>query len=541
MHPLRKKVPALSQTQLIVALSLFIAVFHNLGFFQLFQTTYSGNEKLYLLTLLVGIFHTGIVVIMFSVLGVNRLFRYLAILLVFISAATAYFIDTYQVIIDRTMIINILETHPAEAMDLLSLRLVYYILLLAVVPALFIWRATQFKEKLVSALLKRLILIAISLTVILGSVFIESDFFASFLREQAALKKHTNPTTMIDSVIKISKDAFTQKQNRTFEIISSNNKQKSHSNKPRLFIFVLGETARADHFSLNGYTRNTNPELSTQQVVSFQNFYSCGTTTADSVPCMFSNMNRDNYNRSNALHRQNILDILKDAGVSVLWRDNNSGSKGVADRVMFENFSLASDNHACAGECRDTGLLDNINAWVKQQSQNDMLIVLHQMGSHGPAYYKRYPDEFKRFTPTCNTNMLNECEQAAIVNTYDNTILYTDYFLSATIKWLKQHSRDYDAGFWYISDHGESLGENGLYLHGMPYNLSPDAQKHVPSILWQADFDKTGAPQKFRNLQTSALSHDNIFHSLLGLFDVETPVYDRQLDIFNSDTATAGE
>jgi lipid A ethanolaminephosphotransferase len=154
------------------------------------------------------------------------------------------------------------------------------------------------------------------------------------------------------------------------------------------------------------------------------------------------------------------------------------------------------------------------------------------MGSHGPAYYKRYPQAFEIFTPTCQTNQLNECSDEQINNAYDNTIVYADYFLSRVIELLKNNAEDLDTAMFYISDHGESLGENGVYLHGMPYFMAPIEQVHVPAIMW---FDKSFAGQvNMAVLEMAAnesFSHDNLFHTLLGLMRVETEVYDQSLDI----------
>jgi len=296
---------------------------------------------------------------------------------------------------------------------------------------------------------------------------------------------------------------------------------------------VVGETARANRFSLNGYERQTNPLLAREKIINFPDFWSCETSTAASVPCMFSKQTRKQYNRRTADSTDNLLDILNRAGVNVLWRDNNSSSIGVADRVAYENFKSRDNNPVCDIECRDVGMLTNLQDYINGRKTGDILIVLHQMGNHGPAYYERYPPAFRKFTPTCDTNELSACSSKLLNNSYDNAILYTDYFLSEVIKLLKQNDDRFETVMFYASDHGESLGENGIYLHGLPYFLAPDTQKHVPALMW---FGKNSDVERLRNIKKkrlTRLSHDNIFSTILGLFEIRTGVYDGNLDILD--------
>jgi lipid A ethanolaminephosphotransferase len=289
----------------------------------------------------------------------------------------------------------------------------------------------------------------------------------------------------------------------------------------KLVILVVGETVRSDHMSLNGYQRDTNPELSRQQrLISYSDISSCGTSTAISVPCMFAYAGHDDFSPDEAQHTENVLDILNRAGVNVLWRDNNSDSKGVASRITYEDYKSPSLNTVCDTECRDVGMLVGLQQYIDSHP-GDKLIVLHQMGSHGPAYFKRYPQEFERFKPACRSAELSECSDEEITNAYDNSILYTDYFLSKVIDFLKKNTPEYQAAMFYISDHGESLGENGIYLHGLPYLIAPDAQTKVPLIAWigetsAIDHEKTLA------LKTAPNSHDALFVTLLQTFEVFT-------------------
>jgi len=305
--------------------------------------------------------------------------------------------------------------------------------------------------------------------------------------------------------------------------------------RPLLFVLVVGETARAKNFSLNGYARDTNPELARRNVINFPHATSCGTSTEVSLPCMFSVYGRARYDERQILSHESVLHVLARAGVGVLWRDNQSGCKGVCEGLPQEQLDGASVPGVCAGgQCFDEILLDGMDR-VWRDSRGNALVVMHQLGSHGPAYFRRYPPAFARFQPACGTDELRQCPDAEIVNAYDNTILYADHVLGKLIDWLAAAQSTHDTGMLYVSDHGESLGESGLYLHGVPYAIAPAVQTHVPFVAWlspalQRDSGIDDACMRKRAQQP--VSHDNLFHSLLGIFSVETKAYDPSLDIF---------
>jgi lipid A ethanolaminephosphotransferase len=246
---------------------------------------------------------------------------------------------------------------------------------------------------------------------------------------------------------------------------------------------------------------------------------------------MFSHLREENFSVEKGKKTENLLDVLKHAGVHVLWRDNNSDSKNVALRVAFEDFRTPEKNPVCDAECRDIGMLNGLQDYIDSNANGDIVVVLHQMGNHGPAYYQRYPASFEKFTPVCRTNLLEECSEEEITNTYDNAILYTDYFLSETIQLLKKNTDRFETAMIYISDHGESLGENGVYLHGMPNFMAPAAQRNVGAIFWfgesYEDIDRNALAKK----TGGAYSHDNLFHTILGLLEIRTSVYNGNLDI----------
>jgi lipid A ethanolaminephosphotransferase len=441
--------------------------------------------------------------------------------------------DSYHVIIDDSMIRNTMQTDLSESSDLFSMKLVLYVILLGLLPSYFVYKANIHYKPLKKEMFSKLKTLSLSLAVILVILFSFSKFYTSFFREHKSLRHHINPVFWIYSIGKyINKTYYSgpivlKKLGSNAKIIQANNDKKE------LIIMVVGEAARADRFALNGYEKETTPLLKKEEIINFSNMYSCGTSTAESVPCMFSVYDRSDYNYKKGISTENVVDVLKHTkNVNILWRDNNSDSKGVALRVDYEDFRTAKTNTICDDECRDEGMIVGLDEYIKQHKGKNILIVLHQMGNHGPAYYKRYPKEFEKFTPVCKTNQLEECTQEEVSNAYDNAILYTDYFLSKVINFLKPYSNEYKTAMLYMSDHGESLGENGLYLHGLPYFMAPDEQKHIGSLMWFGgeDMDR----KKLLSCSDKELSQDNLFHTLLGLFGVECNIYKEDMDIFHT-------
>ncbi len=456
-------------------------------------------------------------------------------LVFFISAIVAYFSNSYGTVIDDTMIRNILQTNFNESIDLVNYKLLLYIFFLAVIPIYLLFKIKIEYKPLKQEIISKTVIVFSSIFLIVLLLFAFSKHYSSFFREHKRIRYYTNPTYWIYSTFHY----IFHNSNQIKEIKKLGLDAKVVDNDPNdkgeLVVLVVGETARADHFSLNGYKRETNPLLKKDGVISFGNLYSCGTSTAYSVPCMFSILDKTDYSYRKAQSTQNILDIVNRVGIKVLWRDNNSDSKGVAKRVLYQDFKTPKNNPVCDSECRDEGMLAKLDDFVKKNIKKDILIVLHQMGSHGPAYYKRYPKKFEKFKPVCKTNQLNECTKEQIINAYDNTILYTDYFLHKVIQFLKKYDKQKETALIYMSDHGESLGENGIYLHGLPYFLAPKEQKHVAGLLWLGseileDVNKTEILQK----KDERYTHDNLFHTLLGIFEIKTSVYKKSMDILKS-------
>lgn len=469
------------------------------------------------------LFFSALTALFFLVICHGRATRWILALFLIISSQTAYYMDQFGVIIDQVMIDNMLQTSMAEFSGLLTINLGLRTVFLGLIPAIFVlWYCPVVSDHQRESKAKyTFIASSIALTIAVVLPFIAD--YTTFFREHKITRFYANPTYTSYSAIKFSVQQLTSRQPSNIRKIASDAKNIDVTPKPELVIMVVGETARADRFSLNGYHKLTNPMLAKEDVISFSHVTSCGTSTGVSVPCMFSALPHKDYDKTKALTQENALDVLAKNGVEILWRDNNSDSKGVATRLNYQSFQSPTLNPVCEGECRDIGMLHGLDAFIASKKDKEILIVLHQMGNHGPEYYRRYPKRFARFQPMCMTGELQACKPEEVDNSYDNAILYTDYFLANVIHFLKKYDASHATAMLYVSDHGESLGENGFYLHAAPYNLAPKEQTHVPAILWLGkNFDYSlsqAAPY-----QDYPLSHDDLFCTLLIGFGLDTQV-----------------
>ncbi|MBV1864602.1 MAG: phosphoethanolamine--lipid A transferase [Rhodobacteraceae bacterium] len=523
----------LKSHHLILVTAVFLISFGNHRFFSNIIKEYPFSiENIGFLISLALVF-SGVTVLLLSLFCYRHTIKPLIIGLLMVSAFAAYFMDSYNAVLDSAMITNAVNTDVAETLDLLSFKLLLYVLFLGVLPSFAIYKAKLTFASRWQEIFSRIKLVGAVTLGIAAALFVYSDFYSSFLREHKSLRLYSNPNYYVYSAGKFLTDQLEQ-GSLPFKARGQDAHIPEVDKDRELIIFVVGETARADHFSLNGYERETNPLLKQEALVSFSNFWSCGTSTAISVPCMFSHLTTEEFNKNQALATENALDILAHGDANVLWLDNNSDSKGVAVRVPYENYKSSEINPICDTECRDVGMLSKLQEYIDAQKQGDIVIVLHQFGQHGPAYYKRYPAEFEKFTPVCKTNQLEDCSAEELNNAYDNAILYTDYFLSKTIALLKQNNAEFETAMFYASDHGESLGENGLYLHGLPNLIAPDAQRHVPAIIWLGETYEHAGMAALLEKRDRKFSHDNIFHTLLGFFEIISGEYDETLDILRN-------
>lgn len=478
---------------------------------------------------------------LFSLAAWPYLRKPLLIVLVFVSAAANYFMHSFGTVIDTNMMQNVFESDPQEASALFSSRYLLWMLLMGMVPvALICGVRIRRGPRWWWNLLQRLTgaLGAILVILLMAALFYKD--YASLIRNNKNLIKMITPANIVSGTGHYVDQRYLQGSQALVKIGEDAHKGPfiSAATRKTLVVLVVGETARAENFSLGGYARENNPELKKQQVIYYPNASSCGTETAISVPCMFSNMPRVHYDANLAHHQEGVLDILAHAGVSVLWRENDGGCKGACDRVPHTDMTQWKLPQYCHdGFCQDDVLLHRFDNYVASL-HNDGIIVLHQMGSHGPAYYQRYPAEFRRFTPTCDSKQIQDCDHQALVNTYDNSLLYTDDMLSRTIDKLKGLSDRFNVALVYLSDHGESLGERGMYLHGAPYLFAPAQQTHIPLLMWMSPGYAAANHINEACLRQQAadakVSQDNLFYTLLGMFNIQTQQYQPQLDMIRS-------
>lgn len=523
--------------------SAFILIVDNLAFWKNFVGA-TGGMHLATLPLQLGMFLLLVLgfTACLALASYRPVLKPVLILLVLLTSVASYFMDQYGTAIDWTMVQNIVETDHRESTELLSARLIATIVLTGFLPAIAIALIELEFPKRRRQLWVNL---ATAGAASAGAVLLLVLMFKSLapaLHEHRELRYLLTPTNYIQAI-----HGYYKRKWRVPLVVAPLGTDAAKgvlwdsAKRRTVTVIVVGETARAANFSLNKYARLTNPGLAqVPDLINFSNMRSCGTATAVSVPCLFSALGRHHYTDQKARGQEGLLDVLKHAGIEVLWRDNNSGCKGVCDRVTYEDVSqpVQGDPLCNDEECFDERLLRGLPELIRNAT-GDMVIVLHQKGSHGPAYWKRYPQRFKVFGPVCETNALAECSQASIVAAYDNTIVYTDHVLKSVIDMLARSSRDdqVDTSFMYFSDHGESLGENNLYLHGAPYVISPREQRHIPFMLWLSE----GFRKRFKLDQQclaartgQEFNHDYIFHSTLGLLDINTAVYNPKLDLFHA-------
>lgn len=478
-------------------------------------------------------------VILFSLVTFKYISKPVFIFLTVSSSLVFYAGLTYGVVFDYGMIQNSSQTNFSEASSYLNTSLVISFILTGVLPAILIARTNIIYRPLIREVLSKTALIGLS---VLGLLVIASFYYqdyASIGRNNKYLQKYIVPTQYVWSGYKyLKKNYFTTPL--VYQQLGLDAKKAAAAtvSRPQFTVMALGETARAMNYRYNGYSRDTNPFTASDNLVSFKNVSSCGTATAVSVPCMFSFMGRSDYDENRAANQDNVLDVIQRGSVDVQWIDNDGGCKGVCGRVPTLNISIKTSSPLCDGEyCFDEILLPELEKALAKANGKDAMVVLHLIGSHGPTYYRRYPASHRLFTPDCQRSDIQNCTREELVNTYDNTIAYTDYMLSRIVSMLKSYSDRYNTSLLYMSDHGESLGENGLYLHGTPYAIAPKEQTHVPALLWLSDnyakenrIDMTCVR---KTAESKQISQDYLSHSLLGLTNVAASVYKPELDFLD--------
>ena len=534
--------PEMTVERLAFYVAVFFTVFCNGAFFRAVGGTgafegASGWGVALSLVLMIGALNMLLLCLLLNRWTVRPVLT----VLIPVTAMAAHFMSRYTVYLDADMLRNILHTDGKESGELLSVGMLPALLSLGVLPTLMVWRVRLKKRPMGRAVLVRLGAIALSLLVAGGAMMASFQDLSALMRNHKEIRHLITPGNYIVSLVRVAQHDGAQHRPKTPIGVNAHVVGRDPSAKPRLLVIVVGETVRAQNWGLNGYARQTTPQLRDIGPINFTDMTSCGSATEVSVPCMFSPFGRAHYDEDRIAHTQSLLNVLDHAGIGVLWRDNQTGCKGVCEGLSFESFEHARDPQACTPEgCLDEVMLHGLAGEIARRP-GDQVVVLHQLGSHGPSYAKRYPARLRRFTPTCETGDLGDCTRDQIVNAYDNSVLATDDFLARTIRFLAEQSSR-DTAMIYLSDHGESLGENGLYLHGVPYAIAPDTQTHVPMVMWFSPgfaADRKLDIDCMKQESHAPASQDNLFHSVLGLMQVNTPEYDRKLDLFDRCIAPA--
>lgn len=487
----------------------------------------------------VGLLVFALLTWVFVCLAVPYVFRPVLSILLLATSAAVYFTTEYGTVFDADMVRNILETDRAEAADLVTTKLMLFVLGLGLLPVAVLWGCEiVYRPVRPSIRFKGLVTLATAAAVLaIGLPFVQN--FTSVFRHHRGLPFALMPINYLSAMAEIGRKSFRPARAELLPF-GRDARRRADVAAPAarsITVLVIGETARAANFSLIGYDRETNPQLAkVPDLITYSKVFSCGTATAQSLPCLFSGMARSSFDRQDALAREGLLQILQRAGFSLLWRENQGGCAGVCRGIPTELMDRAGTRALFEiGDALDENLITGLQEKIDAMP-GDAVVVLHMMGSHGPAYHKRYPAGFERFQPTCRESQFSRCQRQEIVNAYDNTIAYTDLVLARLIELLRETDKaGTPASMIFISDHGESLGEGNVYLHGLPYAIAPDVQKHVPMLVWLSPLAQGqnridgGCLARSRH---EPLSHDNFFHSVLGLLRVKTSVYDHKLDIF---------
>ncbi|MGI2138463.1 phosphoethanolamine transferase [Shewanella baltica] len=476
----------------------------------------------------------------FSLFTVKYLVKPFFIILTLLSSSVFFAAYQYNVVFDYGMIENTFQTNHAEALMYVNFASIMNMLLTGILPAYLIYKADIQYQPFFKELLHK-VLFMLAMLAGLGIIaFFYFQDYAAFGRNNDELKRYIVPTYFIGAASKYINVHYLQTPIEYQQLgLDAKNVSANPNGKPNLLVLVVGETARSMSYQYYGYDKPTNAHTQDQGLIIFKDTSSCGTATAVSLPCMFSRMGREDYDSRRAYAQDTAVDVLNHGGIKVQWFDNDSGCKGVCDQVENISIDLNSDPELCTGQyCFDQVLLNKLDETLATAERKDTVIVLHVIGSHGPTYFLRYPPEHRKFTPDCQRSDIQNCSPDELMNTYDNTILYTDYIISEVVKKLQNQQDKFDPAMLYLSDHGESLGEKGMYLHGAPYSIAPIEQTSIPMLAWVSeDFSKDNHLDMACLAEHAAkggFSHDNLFDSLLGLMNVKTEVYQPKLDIFAS-------
>lgn len=463
---------------LILLSATILAIFYN-GYFWEVARGYTQNHSLLLLASLF-LAYILILSLALELICARAYVKFMLGLIFLIASISSFFIDSLSIGIDKNIIESLFNTSFREARDFINAKFILHILLFGILPTLTLYFLPLSKAK--NPMRQKLGAISIlSLAIICIYISNGKGIVWSF-KENKGLIYSLNPIAPIRASI----DYSIERYQLPSHYLSLGDDARSYA-RNKTFVLIIGESQRAKNYALNGYARDTNPYTSKiSGLINFSNFYSCGVITAISIPCMLTTYTQKTYNnRKLSLYTDNLLDVAQKAGYSVHFISNNGGEcMGSVCRNIKNTIYFNKDSDL------DIDMLPTIQKVLENASGNT-LVVINLLGSHGARYDLRYKKEFEKFTPTCKDSNLPNCTKEQIKNAYDNSIIATDFFVASVIKMLKNSK---DSMLWFISDHGESLGENGQYMHGgFPYALAPKEQKHIASMIWINNANRGGA------------------------------------------------
>jgi lipid A ethanolaminephosphotransferase len=532
--------PSITSEQLILIASVFWALALNRPFFSaalraqapdaLSNAAFAAGLALMLVALQA---------LLLGLVGSRQTIKPLLALLTLIGALAMHYMQVYGVVIDPSMVRNVLHTDAAETRELLSWSLALDLLLYAALPIVLLVFVRLEVRPWQRRLRARALLLVGAAGLFALALMWQFQPFASMSRNHKEVRYLVTPLNTLWSLGSVlAADARGAAEPRqAIGLDAAPGPSWAARSKPRVVVLVVGETARADNWGLSGYARQTTPQLAQLPVVNFNDVTACGTSTEVSLPCMFAPVGRRNYDEARIRGSESLLHVAARAGVAVHWRDNQSGCKGVCEGLSHDTVNTALAPGLCQGDrCLDEGLLRGLDERLRalHNGRGTQLLVLHMLGNHGPSYHRRYPPAFERFTPVCRHDDLGRCTREEIVNAYDNALLYTDHVLATLIGTLSAHADQVDTALYFVSDHGESLGEKNLFLHGVPYMIAPREQTQVPMVMWwSAGFGRSAGLNAdcMRARAREPAAHDHLFHSLLALLDVKTSLYAPAFDV----------
>lgn len=508
----------ISESHFVLVIALFNLLIYHLPLYQfvsnhLDMNTVNGVATLFVVAVIIFTFSALAFFLVFLIS--SRLAWLLLVLIILLNAIALYFMLTYQVVFDKSMIANVLNTRASESYDYFHAKLLLYLCFFGFVPIVLMLKCQIQKTKRLRLVWHALMTLAISLVLIYANAAsaLWIDKYAS------QLGRRILPWSYIINLAKYHREAAEPVARKQLPPARVTNQAKT------VVVLVIGETARAQNFSLYGYSRETNPKLSQADVIVLNDATACSTYTTASISCMLS------HTEKHADDFEPLPSYLNRQGVDVIWHSNNWGEPPLSVATYRDKESLVA--HCEAVYCDfDEVLLAGLKQRIESSDKQKIFVVLHSAGSHGPSYHNKYPPAFEAFKPVCQSVALSQCSSQSLINAYDNSILYTDYFLSQVIGMLGTMP-NIPSTMLYVSDHGESLGEYGLYLHGTPFAIAPDVQTKVPFLLWMSDSFMNNKRLYVANFKQQAThSQYHVFHSVMGALSMDSTAYNVDLDVF---------